>query len=140
MEKKISNIMYRYFFYFLYSYYDNTQKWKEAKIPYLSTILVISVLQMFNYLFLRDLILFQIQGIKYKVFSNENFIIPTLFIGFNYWFFKRKDLYLKIQKQFVNNPLERTHPYWVVSWVYLVLSIAALILMGYSVKNNIRWF
>ena len=79
--------MFHYLFYFFYSYYDDN-KW-EGKIPYFSTVVVISVLLMSNYLFIRDFLTYQVNGFKYQTFENENFIVPTIFLGFNYWYFKK---------------------------------------------------
>lgn len=129
--------MYNTLFYFLYSYYDNTEKWKEAKVPYLSTILVIAVLQMANYLFIRDLILFQFNGIKYHYFESENFIVPTIFIGLNYWYFKRNGLYKQILNKFSDEKLNFKSV--LKCWIYIIMSIVLAIVIGYSVRNNILW-
>jgi hypothetical protein len=130
--------MYNTLFYFLYSYYDKTEKWKETKVPYLSTILVIAVLQMANYLFIRDLIYFQFNGQKYSQFAYENFIIPTIFIGFNYWYFKRNGLYKQILNKFSVKKLNLISN--LTCWIYIIISIALAIAVGYSVRNNIKWF
>lgn len=89
--------MYNYLFYFFYSYYNRTgKKWDDVKIPFLATILAISVLLMFNFLFIRDFIMYQLNGIRYQSFEYENLAVPTIFIGLNYWYFKRKDRFKTI--------------------------------------------
>ncbi len=132
--------MYYYFFYFLYSYYDSTKKWQEAKVPYLSSILVISVLQMFNYIFIRDLIMFHIRGVKYESFAYENLIVPSIFIVLNYLYFNYNSRSKKILKQFGKRTKEDKRPYWIFSWIYIIVTVILVIAMGYSVRNNIRWF
>ena len=130
--------MYNYLFYFFYSYYDRTEKWKEAKIPFLSAVLVISVLLMLNFLFIRDFITFQLNGFKYQNFQYENLIIPTIFIGLNYWYFKKNDRFKKILAGYKSVTDKKSSKfYW--AWTYIILSVVLVVLMGYSVRNNIRW-
>ena len=131
--------MYHYLFYFFYNYYDRTERWKEAKIPFLSTILVISVLLMFNFLFIRDFITFHLNGFRYHYFQYENFIVPTIFIGLNYWYFKKNDRFKKILTDHKNITENKKSKFY-IAWTYMILSVTLLILMGYSVRNNIRWF
>lgn len=130
--------MYHYLFYFFYSYYDRTNKWDHAKIPFFATVLAISVLVMFNFLFIRDFITYQLNGIKYESFQYENLVIPTIFIGLNYWYFKRNNRFKKILLDYSESAdKKRTKFYW--AWIYIALSISLVILMGYSVRNNLRW-
>jgi hypothetical protein len=132
--------MYNYLFYFLYSYYNKTDKWNTAKIPYLSTILVISVLQMFNYLFLRDLISYQIFNEKYSSFKFENLIVPTIFIAINYWFFQRKNLYKSILNRFSKLPKSEKSKRNILSWLYILVSIVLVIIIGYSIRENLKFW
>ena len=111
--------MYDYLFYFFYSYYDRTEKWKEAKVPFLSSVLVISVLLMFNFLFIRDFITYHLNGYKYQ-------------------YFKKNNRFKKILNDYKNLSDKRNQKfYW--AWAYMILSVLLVILMGYSVRNNIRW-
>lgn len=130
--------MYNYLFYFFYSYYDRTEKWKEAKVPFISTVLVMSVLLMFNYLFIRDFITYHLNGFKYKTFQYENLIIPTIFIGLNYWYFKKNDRFKKILIDYKNVKNKKSSRFY-YAWAYIILSVALVIMMGYSVRNNIKW-
>lgn len=130
--------MYNYLFYFFYNYYDRTEKWKEAKVPFLSTVLIISVLLMFNFLFIRDFITYQWRGIKYESFLYENLVVPTIFIGLNYWYFKSNDRFKKILTNY-KKTADKNRTKFYVAWAYIILSVALLILMGYSVRNNIKW-
>ena len=130
--------MYNYLFYFFYSYYDRTEKWKEAKIPFLSTVLILSVLLMFNFLFIRDLLTYHLNGFKYESFKYENLLVPSIFIGLNYWYFKSNDRYKSTLKNY-NQARNKNQTKFYLSWGYIILSVAFLILMGYSIRNNIRW-
>lgn len=130
--------MYNYLFYFFYSYYDRTEKWKEAKVPFISTVLVMSVLLMFNYLFIRDFITYHLNGFKYKTFQYENLIIPTIFIGLNYWYFKKNDRFKKILIDYKNVKNKKSSRFY-YAWAYIILSVILVIMMGYSVRNNIKW-
>ncbi|WP_298537966.1 hypothetical protein [uncultured Algibacter sp.] len=130
--------MYNYLFYFFYSYYDRTEKWKEAKVPFLSSVLVISVLLMFNFLFIRDFITYHLNGYKYQYFEYENLIVPTIFIGLNYWYFKKNDRFKKILNDHKNITNKKNQKFY-LAWTYMILSVVLVILMGYSVRNNIRW-
>ncbi|SDR65939.1 hypothetical protein SAMN04488552_0216 [Christiangramia echinicola] len=132
--------MYNYLFYFLYSYYNKTDKWNTANIPYLSTILVISVLQMFNYLFLRDLISYQIFNEKYSSFKFENLIVPTIFIAIDYWFFQRKNLYKSILNRFSKLPKSEKRKRNILSWLYILVSIVLVIIIGYSIRENLKFW
>lgn len=130
--------MYNYLFYFFYNYYDRTVKWREAKAPFLSSVLIISVLLMFNFLFIRDFITYQLTGIKYESFPYENLVVPTIFIGLNYWYFKNNDRFKKILIDYKKNT-DKNRIRFYLAWTYIILSVALLILMGYSVRNNIKW-
>ncbi len=130
--------MYNYLFYFFYSYYDRTEKWKETKVPFLSAVLIISVLLMFNFLFIRDFITFQLNGYKYQNFQFENLIIPTLFIGLNYWYFKKNDRFKRILTDYKNVTDKKSSKFY-LAWAYIILSVVLVIMMGYSVRNNIKW-
>ena len=129
--------MYHYLFYFFYKYY-NRPKWKEKNFPFFSTVLVISALLMLNFLFIRDLIAFQLNGIRYKHFPNENFFVPTIFIAMNYWYFKKNDRFKKILT-FHRNTSKKNNLKFYTTWVYIVLSVVLVIIMGYCIRNNIRW-
>lgn len=131
--------MYNYLFYFFYSYYNRTEKWKEAKVPFFSTILVISVLLMFNFLFIRDFITFHLNGFRYQNFQYENFIVPTIFIGLNYWYFKKDDRFKRILSCHKNTKNKKNLKFY-LAWSYMILSVVLLVLMGLSIKNNVRWF
>ncbi|RIA10172.1 hypothetical protein OE09_2026 [Flavobacteriaceae bacterium MAR_2010_72] len=132
--------MYNYFFYFLYSHFDKP-KWKEVNFPYLSTILAIASLQMLNFLFIRDLIYFQINGIKYKWIENEELIVPTLFIAFNFLYFKNKGRHKKILANYRKQKKNESRPLvFYISWLYIILSVVLAVAMVYSVRNFIKWF
>jgi hypothetical protein len=93
---------------------------------------------MFNFLFIRDFITFQLNGFRYRNFQYENLIIPTIFIGLNYWYFKKNDRFKKILTDHKNITNKKNSKFY-LAWTYLILSVALVILMGYSVRNNIRW-
>lgn len=131
--------MYNYLFYFFYCYYDKPDKWKEMKTsPFFSTVLVLSVLLMFNFLFIRDFITYQLNGIKYEHFRYENLVVPTIFIGFNFWYFKNNNRFKRIIKNYRNSTYNNKTKFY-LAWSYMILSIVLLVLMGYSVRNNIKW-
>ena len=130
--------MYNYLFYFFYSYYDRTEKWKEAKVPFISAVLVMSVLFMFNYLFIRDFIIYHLNGFKYKTFQYEYLIIPTILIGLNYWYFKKNDRFKKILIDYEDVKNNKSSRFY-YAWAYIILSVVLVIMMGYSVRNNIKW-
>lgn len=130
--------MYHYLFYFFYTYYDRTEKWKEAKVPFLSTILIMSVLFMFNFLFIRDFIAFQLNGSKYESFRYENFVVPTLFIGLNYAYFKSNNRFKKILTYYKKTTNKKPIAFY-LAWAYIMLSVVLVIGMGYSIRNNSRW-
>ena len=93
---------------------------------------------MFNFLFIRDLITFHINGLKHQYFQYENLIVPTIFIGLNYWYFKKNDRFKKILTDY-ENMADRKNSKFYLAWTYMILSVALVILMGYSIRNNIRW-
>ena len=131
---------YHYFFYMQYKYYSES-KWKEDAAPALfSSVIFISVLQMLNFLTIRDLIIFHIQKNSYRYFESETFIIPTIFLIFNYTYFKYNYRYKKIIKKFKKEQKNDHNLYRIVSWVYIILTVIFVIIMGYSVKNNIQWW
>ena len=131
--------MYHYLFYFLFSYY-NQGKWKEQNFPYLSTVIAIGALLMLNFITLRDLFMFQIYDVRYHYFEYDALIIPTIFLGFNYFYFKRKGLYRKILSQFKAKTKEEKRFYWIASWIYIIITVVSVVTMGYSVRNNIKWW
>lgn len=130
---------FHYFFYFLYNHYGKP-KWKEQNIPFFSTVLGIAALQIINFAAVKDFILFHLLNSRNLYFKNDTFIVPTVFIAFNFWYFWHGTRYKHILKQFNNRTKEEKQPYRIVSWIYIVVSILFVILMGYTVRNNIKWW
>lgn len=139
-KKSLIVMWYHYFFYSQFKYYSNS-KWKDESAPPLfSTILFISVLQMMNFLVVRDVIIFHIQKSRYVYFSNETFIVPTIFIAINYLYFTYNKRYKDIIRKFDKRTREENRSFRFISWIYIILSAVFVVLMGYTVRNNIRWW
>lgn len=130
---------FQYLFYFLYKHY-NREQWKDQNFPLLSSIIVIAVLQMVNFLVLRDLVIFHIQKGRYVYFSNEILIVPTIFIGSNYLYFTHNKRYKEIIKKFSKLTKEENRSFRAFSLGYIILSAVFVVLMGYTVRNNIRFW
>jgi len=126
--------MYHYFFSFLYKYYDRTDKWKDAKAPLISSVLVISVLLGLNFLTLRDVYFFQIKGIRYPILDYKNTIVLTILIALNYLYFRSR--YKRILRKFD----EKNQICKVLSCIYILITIVLAVITAYSVRNGITWF
>ena len=125
--------MYHYFFGFLYHYYDKTKKGDKSKIPFLSTILVMSVLLGLNFLVLRDIYLFQIKGISVKLLDYRSSIVLTTLIIINYVYFISR--YQKILSKHVKKSSHST-----ICLLYIITTIVLAIATAYSVRNNLSWW
>lgn len=125
--------MYHYFFSFLYNYYDKTEKWKDAKAPLISSVLLISVLLGLNFLTLRDLYFFQIKGVRVTFLDYRNTIVLTVLIAFNYFYFKSK------HKKILRGFDKKNQTYKILSWGYILVTIVLAVITAYSVRNNITW-
>lgn len=126
--------MYHYFFSFLYNYYDKTEKWKDAKAPLISSVLVISVLLGLNFLTLRDVYYFQIKGVRAPSVDYKNTIVFAMLIAFNYLYFKSR--YKKVLRKFD----KKNQTYKILSWMYIVVTVVLAIMTAYSLRNNIIWW
>ncbi len=126
-------------FCWLYSYYDNNIKWKDSKTPFLSSIMVIAALFMFNFVFIRDLIIHHIYKLpaSYSSFKYDELIIPTFFIFIVAYYFKYKNRYLSILKKY--KLLDSKVPKYMFIF-YIIVTVISTIAMGYSVRNNLFWF
>ncbi len=126
--------MYNYFFGFLYKYYDNTPKGDKSKAPFLSAILVISVLLGLNFLTLRDVYLFQIKGISVSLLNYKTTIVLSLLILFNYIYFRSK--YKRILKDYDGrNKVKK-----VLSLLYIIITVSLAVITAYSVRYNLPWW
>lgn len=126
--------MYNYFFGFLYKYYDNDPNGNKSKVPFLSSILVLSVLVGLNFISLRDIYLFQIKGVKASLLSYNSTIILSLLILFNYLYFKGR--YRRVLKEYdAGNRAKR-----LMSLLYILVTLALAIITAYSIRNNLHWW
>src|SRR5690606_24551980 len=105
----------------------------KSKVPFLSSILVISVLLGLNFLTLRDIYFFQINGVRVPFLDYRNTFVLTVLIVFNYFYFKSK--YKKILLRF--DKKNQTYKIW--SWGYILVTIVLAVITAYSVRNNITW-
>ena len=125
--------MYHYLFVFLYRYYDNVKKGDKSKIPFLSTILVMSVLLGLNFLTLRDIYLFQIRGISVKLLDYNSSIVLTTLIIINYVYF------ISRYKQ-ISSRHTKKRSYNTICLTYIITTIGLAIATAYSVRNNLLWW
>ena len=125
--------MYNYIFGFLYRYYDNTKKEDKSKVPFLSTILVISVLLGLNFLSLRDIYMFQIKGISVSLLDYRSSIVLTILIFLNYIYFNER--YVEILKNYNRIKLKN-----IICLIYIITTIGLAIVTAYSVRNNLSWW
>lgn len=129
--------MYNYLFYFLYSYYNNTKKWSDSKAPFFSSILVISTLIGLNFLSLRDIYLFQLNGIKNIIPKYEFLLVPSIIIILNFLYFKHNNRYLKILKEYKDDRKNQYRKVFII--IYIILTILLAIITAYSHRNNLKW-
>lgn len=126
------------FFGFLYRYYSLG---KGECYGFYSTIFTLTALIDLNFLFVQDLLLFQIvdrRGLLFNFPKEEKFIVPTLIILACFCYFKPR--FQAISKQYNSYSIQKKNIIRIWSLLYIIISVFSAIFMLYSVRNNIRWW
>ncbi len=129
---------------FFYINYNITFKlFKNKEYPVFSSIVVITFYQVFTLLFILDFILFQILDRRDVVLERSEilgFIIITIILIFNYFYFHKKERYKKIINKYNEVNKQKVNLYYTISIVYMIFIILLNIYSVYSIKNNIHWW
>ncbi|GAA3596698.1 hypothetical protein GCM10022396_12550 [Flavivirga amylovorans] len=131
-------MIYKSFFWFLYSYF---KKGKEID-PLFSSVCAIVGLQVLNLIFLQGLFFFHLTNKRDLLFDKTpilGFIIITLLLAVNYFYFKSANL-KKIENDYNTAIRNNRNTYKFIYFAYIISSTIIVILMLYSIKNNIKWF
>ncbi len=120
-----------------------TKLYKNKDYPIFSTIIGVSTYQFFTLLFIFDFYQFQILDNKNLIIGESKtpgFIVMTIILFLNYYFYSRKKQYIDVLKKF--NKLSQTNKKlsFVVSILYMIMIIALTVYSVYSIRNNIKWF
>lgn len=68
------------------------------------------------------------------------FIIITIILIFNYFYFHKKERYKKIINKYNEVNKQKVNLYYTISIVYMIFIILLNIYSVYSIKNNIHWW
>lgn len=120
-----------------------TKLYKNKDYPIFSTILGVSTYQFFTLLFIFDFYRFQIldnRNLMTGESKTPGFIVMTIILYLNYYFYSRKKQYVEILNNF--DKLSKTNKKlsFIISILYMLIVITLTVLSVYSIRNNIKWF
>lgn len=121
-----------------FNYIFYRMMWWNRKVvfdftPFISSIIILSVFQGFNIIFLVDFIDYN-WGIDLLFFEKSFLIPPVLFIILNYLYFKSKDRQAKINKWVSGFSKKKLIIYNILTILYFVISLMLLIWIGYKIR------
>ena len=129
-------MIYKSFFWFLYSYFRKG----KAIDPLFSSVCAMVGLQVLNLIFVQGLFFFHLNDKRELLFDKTpvfGFVIITILLGVNYFYFKSIDL-KKLENDYSTFVSSRVTMYKLIYLVYIISSIILVLFMLYSIRNNIR--
>jgi TRAP-type mannitol/chloroaromatic compound transport system permease small subunit len=114
-------------------------KWWNEKVvidflPYISPVVIMSVFQGFNVIFLFDLIKFY-WGIDLLFFEKAFLFPPILLIAINYFVYKSENKQTIIKRQVSELSRKTQMTYDVMIILYFILTLVLLIWIGYEIRQ-----
>lgn len=115
-------------------YWWNTKIVKDFT-PFLSALIIVSVLQGFNLIFIFEIIAFYIFKTT-SYFSTKYFLfIGTLTFILDFFYYKFKNRYLEIVKECSNISKKNKQIYDVLVIVYVIATFTIVILLGDEIRR-----
>ncbi|WP_299361213.1 hypothetical protein [Winogradskyella sp.] len=127
-------MIYKRFFWFLYSYY------KKGNVDMLfSSVCAIVGLQVLNLIFIQGFIFFHLMNRRDLSFTPIlGGVIITLLLIINYLYFKSCDI-KAIENDYNGLSKEEKRAHSIFYFLYIAISIILAVLMAVSIKNNFKW-
>jgi len=129
--------------FFCVNYWITSFVFKNKSYPLFSTILVLTLYEFFALLFIFDFVAFQILGQRGMIINRNmliGFIIMTIILLYNYFYFTLKGRYLNILIDFKKDDNKNRIYSFVFSITLMLIIIILNIYSVYSIRNNIIWF
>lgn len=124
--------------FFDYVFYK--MKWWNTKVvldfsPFFSSIIIVSVFQGFNVLFVLNCIKYYLD---YSIDLVDRYFLalPIIFIIFNFFYYRSPIKQTNIDKWVLEIPQKSKRTYNVCTILYFVLSLGLLIWIGYNIRRQ----
>ena len=129
--------------FFSVNYWLMVNVYRNKEYPFFSTILTITLYEFFALLFILDFILFQVldmRSVSVNRSKSFGFLAITIILIFNYYYYSRNNRYKEVLSDFKKLNKKSRNYAFIISILFMIVTVVLTVYLAYSLRNNISWF